>query len=126
MAVSQILGLGDIISLDLPSALSARVQNALIADPRTVDLRQLGVSHFFKLGERVLGLIEEEQLATVLVEAFKLRAAEIADIAQNPHGAAVGDEGDTFYRGLDDSELKCKISFLNPDEEDANENGSSV
>lgn len=67
LAVSQRLGtLSDVITLDIPVALSPRVQNALKADPRTVELRSLA-THFYGLGERVLGLFEEEVLCDVLV-----------------------------------------------------------
>jgi hypothetical protein len=67
LAVSQRLGtLSDVITLDLPSALSPRIQNALKADPRTVELRAQA-THFYGLGERVLGLFDEEVLADVLI-----------------------------------------------------------
>ena len=67
LAVSQRLGtLSDVITLDIPVALSPRVQNALKADPRTVELRSLA-THFYGLGERVLGLFEEEVLCDVLI-----------------------------------------------------------
>jgi len=65
--VSQRLGtLSDVITLDIPVALSARVQNALKANPRTVELRALA-THFYGLGERVLALFEEEVLCDVLI-----------------------------------------------------------
>ncbi|KAI5843165.1 DNA replication complex GINS protein psf3 [Tricharina praecox] len=103
LAVSQRLGtLSDVITLDIPVALSPRVQNALKADPRTVELRSLA-THFYGLGERVLGLFEEEVLCDVLVSTYKLRAAEIADLAHNPQGAMGGEAG-AFLRGLDEEE----------------------
>jgi len=103
LAVSQRLGtLSDVITLDLPSALSPRIQNALKADPRTVELRAQA-THFYGLGERVLGLFGEEVLADVLINTYKLRAAEIADLAHNPQGA-IGGEAGAFLRGLDEEE----------------------
>jgi GINS complex subunit 3 len=61
------LGTSRLVSLDLPSALSERVMNALKADPRTVDLRALA-PHFYSLGVRVLDLFEEDELVTILTE----------------------------------------------------------
>ncbi|KAF7118813.1 hypothetical protein CNMCM5793_008442 [Aspergillus hiratsukae] len=88
-------------ALDLPSALSDRVVNALKADPRTVDLRSLA-PHFYSLSEQVLDLFEEEEMVDVLINTFKKRAAEIADHAHNPKGAL--GEGADFLRGLDETE----------------------
>lgn len=59
------LGTSRLVTLDLPSALSERVMNALKADPRTVDLRSLA-PHFYSLSERILELFEEEELVEVL------------------------------------------------------------
>jgi len=53
------------VTLDLPSSLSPRVLNALKADPRTVELRQLA-PHFYALGSRILELFEEDELVDVL------------------------------------------------------------
>ena len=67
LAVSRRLGaLQNAITLDMPTPLSPRVQNALKADPRTVELRGLA-PHFYGLGERVLGLFDEDELCTVLI-----------------------------------------------------------
>ncbi|KAF8475849.1 hypothetical protein BDZ91DRAFT_195997 [Kalaharituber pfeilii] len=90
-----------LITLDLPPALSPRVQNALKADPRSVDLRSLA-THFYALGCRVLQLFEEEELGDILAESFKVRAREVADHAHNPRGAL--GEGADFLRGLDEME----------------------
>ncbi|KAI9821457.1 MAG: DNA replication protein [Thelocarpon impressellum] len=101
LAVSQRLGTSPLATLDLPPALSARVLNALQADARMVDLRALA-PHFYGLGARMLELFEEEEMADVLLETFKVRAAEIADHAHNPRGAL--GEGADFLRGLDETE----------------------
>jgi len=101
LSIGSQLGTSRLVSLDLPSALSERVMNALKADPRTVDLRALA-PHFYSLGVRVLDLFEEDELVTILTETFKQRAAEIADHAHNPRGA-LGD-GAEFLRGLDEAE----------------------
>lgn len=60
------------MTLDLPSALSDRVLNALKADPRTVDLRSLA-PHFYSLGIRVLELFEEEEMADILGDVSERR-----------------------------------------------------
>ena len=54
-------------TIDMPSALSPRVLNALKADPRTVDLRGQA-PHFYSLGARMLELFEEEDMLDVLTE----------------------------------------------------------
>lgn len=65
MLHSQSLNTSSLVTLDPPSALSARVLNALKADPRTVDLRALA-PHFYNLGARILELFEEEEMIEVL------------------------------------------------------------
>lgn len=59
------LGTSRLVTLDLPSALSERVMNALKADPRSIDLRSLA-PHFYNLSERILELFEEEEMVDVL------------------------------------------------------------
>lgn len=61
------LGTSRLVTLDLPSALSERVMNALKADPRTVDLRSLA-PHFYSLGVRILELFEEEEMVDILTD----------------------------------------------------------
>ncbi|KAK3210165.1 hypothetical protein GRF29_44g1852734 [Pseudopithomyces chartarum] len=102
LALSQNMGTNtSLVSLDHPSALSPRVLNALKADARTVDLRSLA-PHFYNLGARILELFEEEEMIEILNDAFKSRAAVIADQAHNPRGAL--GEGADFMRGLDENE----------------------
>lgn len=55
------------MTLDTPGALSARVVNALKADPRTVNLRALA-PHFYSLAIRIFDLFEEEEMVDVLSE----------------------------------------------------------
>jgi len=65
-------------------------------------LRSLA-THYYALAERMSNLLEEEEeLAEILSETFKQRAAEIADHAVNPRGA-LGQGGD-FLRGLEEYE----------------------
>lgn len=65
LAVSQSNSGASTLSLDLPKALSIRVQNALKADPKTLDLRQQA-QHFYTLGCRMLELFDEEELGDIL------------------------------------------------------------
>jgi len=103
LAVSQPAGVTALATLDLPSALSQRVLNALKADPRTVDIRAQA-QHFYAIGTRMLELFEEEELVEVLTDTFRKRAAEIADQAHNSR-SALGD-GAEFMRGLDETERR--------------------
>lgn len=59
------LGTSRLVTLDIPSALSERVTNALKAEPRTVDLRSLA-PNYYRLSERVLELFEEEEMVDIL------------------------------------------------------------
>ncbi|KAJ5374857.1 GINS complex [Penicillium concentricum] len=101
LSIGARLGTARLVTLDMPDALSERVMNALKADPRTLDLRALA-PHFYNLSERILELFEEEEMVDVLGDAFKKRAAEIADHAHNSRGAVGG--GVDFLRGLDETE----------------------
>ena len=103
LAVSHPTGSSALATLDLPSALSQRVMNALKADPKTVDLRAQA-QHFYGIGGRMLELFEEEEMIDVLTDTFKKRAAEIADHAHNSR-SALG-QGAEFMRSLDETERK--------------------
>ncbi|KAL8905553.1 MAG: hypothetical protein Q9171_006620 [Xanthocarpia ochracea] len=92
-----------LLTLDLPASLQPRVLNALKADAKSVDLRGLEV-YFFEGASRILELLEEEEVGDVLSEAFKKRAAEIADHARNARGGTSSGEGGEFLRGLDEWE----------------------
>jgi GINS complex subunit 3 len=65
LAVSQSQSGASTLSLEFPKALSPRVQNALKADPKSVDLRQQA-QHFYALGCRMLELFDEEAMADIL------------------------------------------------------------
>lgn len=67
LAVSQNQAGTSTLTLDLPHSLSARVLNALKADPRTLDLRALA-PHFYALGARMLELFEEDEVSEVLAD----------------------------------------------------------
>ncbi|CAK4034321.1 DNA replication complex gins psf3 [Lecanosticta acicola] len=98
LAVSQPSGSGSLATLDMPPALGQRVVNALSADPKSVDVRAQA-QWFYGMGERMLELFDEEELAEVLSDTFKQRTLEIADKAQNMK-VAVND----FTKGLDENE----------------------
>jgi hypothetical protein len=70
LAVSANISTSTVLTLDLPSALSSRVLNALKADPRTLDLRSLA-PHFYALGARMLELFEEDEVGEVLAEVSR-------------------------------------------------------
>ncbi|KAL4782849.1 hypothetical protein BJX76DRAFT_368842 [Aspergillus varians] len=101
LSIGARLGTSRLVTLDIPSALSERVMNALKADPRTVDLRSLA-PNYYRLSARVLELFEEEEMVDILSNTFKKRAAEIADHAHNPKGALGG--GVEFLQCLDETE----------------------
>ena len=110
LAVSSPSSSKTLVTLDLPPSLAPRVMNALKADPKSVDLRALA-QHFFGLGGRMLELFEEEEVCDVLMESWRIRAAEISDHASNAGagnrgggGGGLGGEGVEFLRGLDESE----------------------
>jgi GINS complex subunit 3 len=100
LAISPI-GNSTPIALDLPDVFSAKIIHALSADARVVDLRAL-IPYFYAFGARCLELMDEENMAEILSDAFKKRAALIADHAHNPKGAL--GSGAEFLRGLDELE----------------------
>ncbi|KAL8997326.1 MAG: hypothetical protein Q9169_003360 [Polycauliona sp. 2 TL-2023] len=102
LAVQQLAN-KPLLTLDLPTSLSPRVLNALKADAKSVDLRGLEV-YFFEGASRVLELLEDEGVGEGVCEAFKTRAAEIADHARNARGGTSSGEGGEFLRGLDEWE----------------------
>lgn len=107
LAGATALGFSEnILSVSTPSALSPRVLNALKADPRHVELRQFA-TNFYGIGEKFLELFDDESIREVLITTYKLRAAEIADLAHNPQGAISGEAG-KFLGGLDEQERACK------------------
>lgn len=53
------------VALETPESLSARVLNALKADPRTVELRALA-PYFYGLAIKILEFYEEEEIVDVL------------------------------------------------------------
>lgn len=109
LAVSQTPGAPPMTTLDLPTCLAPRVQNALIADPKSVDVRAQA-SHFYGLAARMLDLFEEDELTELLLRTLRGRAVGVADHAGSPRGAT-GD-GVGFLRGLDELERQCELSAL--------------
>ncbi|KAL8763265.1 MAG: hypothetical protein Q9184_000905 [Pyrenodesmia sp. 2 TL-2023] len=102
-----------LVSIDLPDSLGPRVLNALKADPRTVNLRGLERG-FYEGAGRVLELLEDEGegVGECVGEAFKIRAAEIADHARNTsRGGMAGGEGEGFLRGLEEWERQCEFQY---------------
>lgn len=73
LRISQTTTTAPVATIDLPTALSPRVLNALKADARTVDLRGQA-AHFFSLGARMLDLFEEDEMVDVLssVSSFRI------------------------------------------------------
>ncbi|EGP88746.1 unnamed protein product [Zymoseptoria tritici ST99CH_3D1] len=89
-------------TLDMPAPLGHRVLNALRADPKSVDVRAQA-QWFYGLGERMLELFEDEEVAEVLNDTFKQRSLEIADKAQNTRNVQQGSDNE-FMSGLDETE----------------------
>ncbi|KAL9125119.1 MAG: hypothetical protein Q9217_005627 [Psora testacea] len=68
LAVQRLPSGTPICQLDLPPCIGGvKEMNALKADPRVVDLREL-CAHYYELAARVLELWEEEELVGVLCE----------------------------------------------------------
>lgn len=74
LAISQSQSGASTLTLDLPTALSVRVINALKADPKTLDLRAQA-PHFYALGARMLELFEEDELGEVLNDVSEATSA---------------------------------------------------
>ncbi|KAK4237121.1 hypothetical protein C8A03DRAFT_34934 [Achaetomium macrosporum] len=108
------------VTFDLPPGLGNDVVQALKADPRAVPLRDQS-PHFYGLAARLMELLDEKELATVLRKTFVVRASEIALHARKVGGLGqhkgksaaeegcnlgIGGAGEDFLRGLDESERK--------------------
>lgn len=81
---------------------SAKVLNALKSDPSSVDLRLLSAV-YFRLAEQWLALMNAPYLAKVLIESFKKRSTNIADLATNSRNTHDASE---FLHRLDLIETK--------------------
>lgn len=102
LAVNRLSNSADtLITMDMPTALSKRVMNALKADAKSVDLRAQAM-HFYGLGARMLELFEDEEVVDILVETFRKRSLEVADKASGSRNLA--GEGGEFVRGLEEQE----------------------
>jgi len=101
LAVSRPRGEGSALAaLEMPEALGLKVMNALRADPKSVALKQQSM-YFYGVGERMLQLFDDDEVAEVLTDTFKQRALEIADKAQNFKGTR-----DEFIDSMEDHERK--------------------
>ena len=65
LAISQSRSGDTTLHMDPPKALNQRVQNALKASPKSLDLRAQA-QHFYALGCRMLEIFDDEDLAYVL------------------------------------------------------------
>ena len=103
-----------ILTIDLPPLLSARVLNALRADPISVELRQQA-PYFYAFATRVLELFEEEDVVDVLEMSWKRRSKGVGDVAHASSGGGGGAGGvgerEAFLRGLEEGERACKFYF---------------
>ncbi|KAH7368035.1 DNA replication complex GINS protein psf-3 [Plectosphaerella cucumerina] len=91
------------VTLNMPTALSGQVMNALKADARAVPLRDQS-AHFYGLGTRMLDLFDEMELSAVMRRTFAARAVDIALHARKAGDDGVGATGEEFLRGLDEWE----------------------
>ncbi|QSL65778.1 hypothetical protein MERGE_000056 [Pneumocystis wakefieldiae] len=99
--LAEMLVINNFIDIELPSAFSSKVRNALKACPQNVDLR-LFSTHYYLFGEKILNLLSDNELVNILIETFKLRLCFIADHAHNPHSMV--EERAEFLHNLDDTE----------------------
>ncbi|KAK9470822.1 DNA replication complex GINS protein-like protein psf3 [Dipodascopsis tothii] len=91
------------VTLGNPPQFANKVLNALKSDATSVDLRSQSAM-FYRLAERWLSMVQDDDLATVLLETLKKRAAELRDHAHNPRSALIGDQQD-FLGKLDETEV---------------------
>lgn len=82
-----------------------KVLNALKSDPSNVDLRLLS-SVYYRLAEQWLNLMEDPELASIIIESLKLRARDISDIATNSGNSKTSVNASEFLYKLDQVETK--------------------
>lgn len=65
LAVSQAQSGTPTLILEMPKALGKQHMNALIADPKSINIRDFA-QHFYALGARMLELFEDDAISDVL------------------------------------------------------------
>ncbi|KAL4241356.1 DNA replication complex GINS protein PSF3 [Abortiporus biennis] len=115
MWMAYILIYSDYADFNIPPAFSARVRNALNAEPRSVKLANLvgqgGV--WYSFGKMIMKMLNDEpanEMSRLLVKTFRSRLSEVIDQAQhfasiNAATSAAGGDGSIGFReGLDGTE----------------------
>ncbi|KAI9316058.1 hypothetical protein BX666DRAFT_289833 [Dichotomocladium elegans] len=88
-----------IIKLELPRPYGYRVRNNLDASPTAVDFRLL-CPYFYLFGRKLVDLIEDKRLPTILEKTFKTRLREVMDYTQTGSTTVNQD----FLQRLDETE----------------------
>lgn len=89
------------IDLLEPDFISAKVRNAIKADPKSVDLHSI-MSNYYKLVEKWATMFEERDLAELAMAMLKERAVEIDNYAGNSNKHV----NSNFLHSLDEFEKK--------------------
>lgn len=76
---------------------SPKVINALKSDPINVDLKLLSTV-YYPLARQWLQMVDSPALAEVLVDAFKARMSDVADMSANSTNSGVRDQSDFLYK----------------------------
>lgn len=93
-----------LISIELPKTYSTKVRNVLDASPTSVDFKLL-CPYFYLFGRKLLDLVVDDSLTSVLEKAFKTRLRDVMDFSQSIGSAT----GQNYLQKLDETEKECKL-----------------
>ncbi|GAN02137.1 DNA replication complex GINS protein psf3 [Mucor ambiguus] len=88
-----------LISIELPKTYSTKVRNVLDASPTSVDFKLL-CPYFYLFGRKLLDLVVDDSLTSVLEKAFKTRLRDVMDFSQSIGSAT----GQVYLQKLDETE----------------------
>ncbi|KAL7309628.1 DNA replication protein [Mucor circinelloides] len=88
-----------LISIELPKTYSTKVRNVLDASPTSVDFKLL-CPYFYLFGRKLLDLVVDDSLTSVLEKAFKTRLRDVMDFSQSIGSAT----GQNYLQKLDETE----------------------
>lgn len=103
LATSELLSESDLSFVEMltPDFVSAKVLNAIRAEPKSVDLHSLK-ANYYKLAEQWIHIFSDQQVAEIVMELLKQRALEIDNFASN----TTKHVNSSFLLSLDEFEKK--------------------
>jgi GINS complex subunit 3 len=105
--LAQVLARSQQIQIELPRAYGESIRNSMKASTTNIDLQQLG-PYYYLFGIKLLELIDDVELHTLLSNTFRERIRIIMDYAHSRSGA----EQTSMFMRMDQTERECKLIFI--------------